>query len=818
MKKLCNKIVLVALFFVLSFSIKAYAFIPREFAERVTAERFEDLALRLPDDKTVLHFAASAHRGEIFVGKDLPSVESSVDNLDFNIQVAPSPNTFQLYLQSLELTNFLAKAYLISGDVNHLLLGKKFIEKWIEYELNYDETQVKNPFLWYDHGTALRANNLIYFLLVCAKANFIDEAFFGTVEEVLRRHGDFLSDARHYTKNHNHGIFQDQSLLYLGYFLQDRKRSAQWIEIAQKRLKQQITYAFASDGGHVENSPSYQLGVMALLKTSAAFLSLFSDPFEAVLTQDLDKAEQFMTWLCEPDKNIAQIGDSRTAPYLYDAKYVPFGENEKFFPQSGYYVARENWNSKDATWLLFKAGYSSKTHKHADDLSFMLYSKGYEIFIDPGRYNYMPGNSFRDYLVSSKAHNTVVVDEKSWSPTAPNAYKVGLLGWSREKRYNSVSAFNCEYGAAELTRTLYDLNDAILIYDDLSGSEPHVYSQLFHLSEHMKLISASDREVLMGIADTAYIVRVRQLGKSPRLRIMKGDKRGSQFNGNWGSISRAINLVDEIYSLKFDLDSPAGEGEFITLITVEDLEGNIKLSKDKTDGSAVYCHIQDIFFDNDGRLLRFSEEINIPLTKRRIFKADDVTIQVKGDSLRVVNNERAHGLSYAWYVIDKQKGRVLYKTPWSSDPVLVYRLNGVNEYLIKSYVRSKEGQRKSAMIAAIKRDSPLSSYRDATSEYEYLNLLYKGHSYRPIDKNKYRFTVDYDYSLNSRIRWYVYRNGGGFDYKQTTGKELDYLFHLPGKYTVMYYLETSNGEQEFWNFPELEISKNYIGNVSQKSV
>ncbi len=64
---------------------------------------------------------------------------------------------------------------------------------------------------------------------------------------------------------------------------------------------------------------------------------------------------------------------------------------------------RNYWGMEDtdpaaATWTMFKAGYLSKTHKHADDLSFMLYSKGYDIFVDPGWYNYISGSKYKDYF------------------------------------------------------------------------------------------------------------------------------------------------------------------------------------------------------------------------------------------------------------------------------------------------------------------------------------------------------------------------------------------------------------------------------------
>src|SRR5207248_1602207 len=64
----------------------------------------------------------------------------------------------------------------------------------------------------------------------------------------------------------------------------------------------------------------------------------------------------------------------------------------------------------DSTWLLFKSGYLTHTHKHADDLSFLLYGRGKEIFVDGGLLNYDTSNPFATHITSALAHNTLVVD------------------------------------------------------------------------------------------------------------------------------------------------------------------------------------------------------------------------------------------------------------------------------------------------------------------------------------------------------------------------------------------------------------------------
>ena len=86
---------------------------------------------------------------------------------------------------------------------------------------------------------------------------------------------------------------------------------------------------------------------------------------------------------------------------------------------------------------LNESGYLSSTHKHADDLSFVLYTKGHDIFIDPGMFNYMTGNEVHDYLISALAHNTVTVDELTYSVSMSNSSKVGLYEYKKEDGYET---------------------------------------------------------------------------------------------------------------------------------------------------------------------------------------------------------------------------------------------------------------------------------------------------------------------------------------------------------------------------------------------
>lgn len=779
----------------------------------ITREQF-NCTFDLTYDDEVVKIANGILGNQLTVNYTLESMQYDFDTLDWNVQYTESPNTFQLYLQCLNPVMYLTKAYEITGDTAYLDMGEKFIKSWADY-LNDSKKSEGNAFLWYDHGTALRAENLIYYALVADESDRLSDEMRSLIVNLLIMHGDFLSDENNYTENHNHGIFQDQALIYISYFLNNDKKQ-EWLQIAKGRLEEQKEYAFSSEMVHVENSPGYQIGVMELFRVVAEFLIQFDDEFGKNLYDDVKQSAEFMAYIMKPNGYAAEIGDTNGSVNTTSSKNVGLsifdndhltyaatqGEtgimpelSSKVYPKSGYYISHNDWrkeNYTNSTWTMFKSGYSSKTHKHADDNSFMLYSKGYDIFVDPGWYNYVTGNKYRDYFVSSLAHNTVVVDEKTYSATAENSYRTGIFEYDQNENYDYVGGFNDMYEGVMFDRHFYNLGDAIILYDNIISDEEHTYSQLFQLSDSCEIVARNDNEVLIRIADSGYFARVRQLVGNPALSMITGD-----FNNErYGYISHCMNNLESTTTLKYDV---VGQNvEYITLITIEDAKQRV-------------LDIEDLRFDNTNNSFHVSKndgtQFEIHLNARERIKMDSFTVEkVNDNTFEFFNNYTAGGASYAWYVIDKNSAQAVYKSEYSEKNSFVYSFEKEGAFFIRAYAKDQYDQRKQKVICSITYDSQNNQWVNNTVDYPYLNLKYNGQSYEHISDNKYRFTVDYDYSWNSQILWYIYKNGAGFDSFTTQNeKSMEYEFVEPGKYTVMYYLKTPNGNNEFWNFEEIEV-------------
>ena len=203
-----------------------------------------------------------------------PKIEGlsyEIETFNWGVQHSKIPNTFQLYLQSLNPVIVLARAFELKRDRAFLQFGMRLIKSWSNYRQRTPQSQ--NRYLFNDHSVALRANNLMYFGKVCHEHGFWDERLTGLLAEIIGECGAWLYDDRHYTKNHNHGIMQDEALLHIGCLLKRKD----YIQHAKERLKGQWADAFNEEGIHQENSPEYHSIVTGLFRSVADFLTKIGD-------------------------------------------------------------------------------------------------------------------------------------------------------------------------------------------------------------------------------------------------------------------------------------------------------------------------------------------------------------------------------------------------------------------------------------------------------------------------------------------------------------------------------------------------------------
>jgi hypothetical protein len=171
----------------------------------------------------------------------------------------------------------------------------------------------------------------------------------------------------------------------------------------------------------------------------------------------------------------------------------------KAFPDSGYYLLQcGQKGSGNEISVLFDCGdlgYKSiAAHGHADVLSFTLRAFGKDIFVDPGTYDYFSFPEWRNYFRSTRAHNTVVVDDSEQS------VMLGLFMWGDRGKGRCID-WNPTLGGGRVVgehdsymrlkdpvmhrRTLdLDAGSRVLtIRDEIRAKGSHEIGIYFHLSE-----------------------------------------------------------------------------------------------------------------------------------------------------------------------------------------------------------------------------------------------------------------------------------------------------------------------------------------------
>ncbi|RAR42394.1 alginate lyase family protein [Paenibacillus sp. MDMC362] len=718
-----------------------------------------------------------------------------IDNINWDINASVSPNTFLLYLHSLRPVLFLTKAYLEKKDINYLNAALKFIFSWREYSVS--ETN-HNRYTWYDHSVAERTENLIFFLEVYQNLENVKERY-ESILSIIKTNAEWLFDDNNYTRRHNHGIFEDFSLIKSGYFLNDDG----YIQKGITRLDEQLKYAFPNKYIHIENSVGYHIGITAYIKEIYKYLKSVSNEYAKTAYDYFSGAVEFLVYVYKPNLALPLLGDtigSRESGKIEEnylnrqLEYVQSkglqGEvpenNIKVYSNDGYFIFREYWDSTDfdqSTWMLFKAGYLSSTHKHADDLSFLLYSKGHDIFIDPGMYNYMIGDKIHEYTNSNFAHNTLIVDGKTYSVSKFNSNKVGLYSYNKKNGYHSIVAFNNIFNGVQIDRTVNIIDgDNFIIIDDILSRDYHKYTQVFHLSNDVEIMDLSKDYALLNIKKTKYCVLLEQLNSSDSVAYIEGNKNNEQFSLMSIGLNQVVPTTTIVFN-KLDYNT-----RFVTSIRILEKRNLYK---------------NNVLYSNNKVLIN---GVSIEISSRERLPENEVVVEIYGNKAKLINkaNSDNQKLSYSFYLLNEITGRKYDSRPYSFLNHAEFKLDKNCSYAIMSYLKNTARETVVKLVGFIRYvgEEFLFEKLDKNQQQpivEEANIISQGN-------NLFKFEVSISNFNVLTSKWYIYKNGASHQYIGNNSNFLEYQFTEPGIYSVLYRMnDIYFGEVVFDNFEEIRI-------------
>ena len=337
------------------------------------------------------------------------------------------------------------------------------------------------PFAWYDMAVGLRAPYLAYLLRAGAAEGRLDEDEAARLLESLRRHGAFLADGANYLFAHNHGLFQDEGLLLLADYLPFLEEARGWHRVAEARFEETLRATVEWDEGvHLEHSPNYHGIILEMVERVRRHVDLGADWLDPLIARMRDAA----AWFVMPNGALAHFGDTDPGKTFSKLVSLPREDGLRLFPRSGYAVAR-----RGGSYLAVSAGYHSRTHKHSDELSFVLHESGRTVVGDPGRYGYYETDPARRYARASRAHNVLLVDgEFDWRERYP--YGSGILAGGEGAGWFAILGHNPLVRSRRVEHRrlfLYRPGQALLVVDDLRAAEPHAYTRLLHLDPDVEI-------------------------------------------------------------------------------------------------------------------------------------------------------------------------------------------------------------------------------------------------------------------------------------------------------------------------------------------
>ncbi len=429
----------------------------------------------------------------------------------------PEHRSWNFHIHCFDMLDALLAAYCVSNNTSFLEPALSVFKDWVAYLDS--ELESKSEMVWYDMAVGMRCYRIAYLYQAAYQNGLLSEHDKTALWRILLLHCDYLADDENIAFHNNHGYFQIAGQLALGRrFAGVSEPMADLFRQGQTRLAQMLDQQFAGDGVHTEHSPDYHRMVVSTL-SGMIKSEIITEPASLALAL---RAEESLAWFVKPNGKLANFGDSDdrvvetkekaalkswSHPLLQSvtgARQLPRQSGMKVFDQGGYVVVRIPSPHAPAdptadSYLAQTACFHSRTHKHADDLSFIYTDKGQNILIDSGRYGYIGkteinsdawldgfwySDPMRIYMESTRAHNTVAFDGKNFRRRKTEFYGSAIVSTQETDGVYAIETRCKHFRTTVHSRVLIFKPQAFLVVFDHyvnNLKEPHAAEQWFHL-------------------------------------------------------------------------------------------------------------------------------------------------------------------------------------------------------------------------------------------------------------------------------------------------------------------------------------------------
>jgi len=308
----------------------------------------------------------------------------------------------------------LARAYRVTRSVRYVQRFVALAESWI------NGTTVGKGDGWEPYPISLRVVNWLYALLLFGDA--VDSRKRRLIESSAALQLAFLERRVEYHILANH-LQKNLKALTIGGLYFQGPEADRWFNRGSRLLWRELFEQVLEDGGHFERSPMYHAIALADFLEVIGLLDAVACPVPAEARARVHRMVDAFGILSRPDGTLHLFNDAANgvapARSWIDSlarrtvgEPVPERSGVVSLAKTGYYGLNL---PETGVRLLVDCGEPGPTyqpgHAHCDLLSFELDLDGQPVIVDSGVRGYA-GDPLREYVRSTRAHNTVMVAGK----------------------------------------------------------------------------------------------------------------------------------------------------------------------------------------------------------------------------------------------------------------------------------------------------------------------------------------------------------------------------------------------------------------------
>ena len=303
-------------------------------------------------------------------------------------------------------------------------------------------------------------------------------------------------------------IIESNGLASVGMSFPEFKHAKVWAETGLQRLSDQLDKQIYPDGTQHELATAYHISCMHNFHQAYELALKTHTPIPQNFSSTLEKMFEYIMYISTPLRQIPPTNDSHRhniANWMTigadqfnreDMCFVatngqagqPPAHTSAHFPWGGHSAMRSDWSS-EAWYLFFDAGPTGVSHQHEDMLHIDVSAYGRDFLTDGGKGLYIP-DKWRNYFVSTRAHNTILIDGQEQlrlSLNETHRAKSPLTNrWLSDDRLDFASgAYDHGYGAKRIAvvhsrYVIFKKKEYWFVIDYLTGKGQHEFDALYH--------------------------------------------------------------------------------------------------------------------------------------------------------------------------------------------------------------------------------------------------------------------------------------------------------------------------------------------------